>query len=155
MQHAFVARGQVDPQGRRRGAPVPHLDGNRFIAFAQNHDHVGNRAAGDRLIHQAGVEKAMIAAALVAFSPFTLLLFQGEEWGSSSPFCFFADFSDPAARRSGTPRTSRGVPGFEWTDDVPDRIYAGDVRAIAVDWDELGPRAAPACARAGIVTCSR
>ena len=44
MQHAFVARGQVDPRGRRRGAPVPHADGNRFVAFAQNHDHVGNRA---------------------------------------------------------------------------------------------------------------
>ena len=37
----------------------------------------------------------MVAAALVAFSPFTPLLFQGEEWGASSPFCFFAEFGDP------------------------------------------------------------
>ncbi len=137
MQHAFVARGQVDPQGCRRGAPVPHSDGNRFVAFAQNHDHVGNRAAGDRLVHQAGVEKAMIAAALVAFSPFTPLLFQGEEWGSSSPFCFFADFSDPALAEAVRRGRQEEFAGFEWTDEVPDPLTPETFERSRLDWDEI------------------
>ena len=37
-------------RGRRHGAPPAGLDGRRFVVFAQNHDQVGNRALGDRLL---------------------------------------------------------------------------------------------------------
>ena len=137
MQHAFVARGQVDPRGRRRGAPVPHADGNRFVAFAQNHDHVGNRAVGDRLVHQVGVEKAMVAAAIVAFSPFTPLLFQGEEWGASSPFCFFADFADPELAEAVRRGRREEFSGFEWADEVPDPLSLETFTRSRLEWREL------------------
>jgi maltooligosyltrehalose trehalohydrolase len=137
MRHAFVARGQVDPSGRRRGAPVPHDDGNRFVAFAQNHDHVGNRAAGDRLVHQAGAEKAMVAAALIAFSPFTPLLFQGEEWGASSPFCFFAEFDDPVLAEAVRRGRREEFAGFEWADDVPDPLALETFERSRLDWSEI------------------
>ena len=137
MQHAFVARGQVDPRGRRRGAPVPHADGNRFVAFAQNHDHVGNRAAGDRLVHQVGVERAMVAAAIVAFSPFTPLLFQGEEWGASSPFCFFADFADPELAEAVRRGRRERVRGVRVARRGARSAVAGDVHSIATRVGEL------------------
>ncbi len=137
MQHAFVARGQVDPRGRRRGAPVPHADGNRFVAFAQNHDHVGNRAAGDRLVHQVGVERAMVAAAIVAFSPFTPLLFEGEEWGASSPFCFFADFADPELAEAVRRGRREEFAGFEWAGEVPDPLALDTFTRSRLQWGEL------------------
>ena len=137
MQHAFVLRGGVDSSGRRRGAPVPHADGNRFVAFAQNHDHIGNRAVGDRLVHQAGVERAMVAAALVAFAPFTPLLFQGEEWGASSPFCFFAEFSDPQLVDAVREGRKAEFAAFVGAAQVPDPTAVETFLASRLDWDEL------------------
>ena len=137
MQHAFVLRGGIDSSGRRRGAPVPHADGNRFVAFAQNHDHIGNRAVGDRLVHQAGVERAMVAAALVAFAPFTPLLFQGEEWGASSPFCFFAEFSDPQLVDAVREGRKVEFAAFVGAAQVPDPTAVETFLASRLDWDEL------------------
>ncbi len=154
MQHAFVARGQVDSRGRRRGAPVPHADGNRFVAFAQNHDHVGNRAAGDRLVHQVGVERAMVAAAIVAFSPFTPLLFQGEEWGASSPFCFFADFDDRDLAEAVRRGRREEFAGFEWADDVPDPLSPETFARSRLEWRELAFHCIVGCS-IGIAICSR
>ena len=50
-------------------------DPRRLVCCAQNHDQVGNRAAGDRLPPDA----LRVAAALTLFSPCTPLLFMGEE----------------------------------------------------------------------------
>jgi maltooligosyltrehalose trehalohydrolase len=137
MKHAFVRRGGVDSSGRRRAAPVPHADGNRFVAFAQNHDHVGNRALGDRLVHQVGIERAMVAAALVAFAPFTPLLFQGEEWGASSPFCFFAEFSDPELVDAVREGRQEEFAEFVGAAQVPDPTAAETFLASRLDWSEL------------------
>ena len=88
-------------------------EGARIVACAQNHDQVGNRALGDRLPR----EQLRVAAAVVLFSPFTPLLFQGEEYGEQAPFQFFTDHIDPAiaeATREGRRRefaALRGLPG--------------------------------------------
>jgi len=137
MQHAFVLRGDIDITGRRRGAPVPHSDGNRFVVFAQNHDHIGNRAVGDRLVHQVGADRAMVAAALVAFAPFTLLLFQGEEWGASSPFRFFAEFGDPALVDAVREGRKAEFAAFVGAAQVPDPTAVETFLASRLDWDEL------------------
>ena len=65
----------------RRGAPRVRR-GPRIVACAQNHDQVGNRALGDRL----PAAKRRVASAVVLFSRFTPLLFQGEEYGETAPF---------------------------------------------------------------------
>ena len=90
----------------------------RIIACAQNHDQVGNRAVGDRLPRA----ELRVAAAVVLFSPFTPLLFMGEEYGEPRPFQFFTDHVDPAiadATREGRRREFAGFAGFS-RDDVPD-----------------------------------
>ena len=71
------------------------MDRRRFVVFASNHDQVGNRALGDR--PSASLTPGALAAslALVLLSPFTPLLFQGEEYGETRPFAFFSDHSEP------------------------------------------------------------
>jgi maltooligosyltrehalose trehalohydrolase len=89
----------------------------RIVAYAQNHDQVGNRALGDRL----PPAKLRVAAAVVLFSCFTPLLFQGEEYGEEAPFQFFTDHVDPAiadATREGRRREFAEFAGFRG--DVPD-----------------------------------
>ena len=92
-------------------------EGARIVACAQNHDQIGNRALGDRLPDA----KRRVAAAVVLFSPFTPLLFQGEEYGESAPFQFFTDHIDPViadATRQGRRREFAHFAGFYG--EVPD-----------------------------------
>jgi maltooligosyltrehalose trehalohydrolase len=80
-------------RGRAWGRPVvpARHGGHRFVAYAQSHDQVGNRAVGDRLAALASVDRCAAAAALVLTSPFTPMLFMGEEWAASTPWQFFTD----------------------------------------------------------------
>ncbi len=94
-------------RGRSHGRPVDVLKvpAYRFVCFVQDHDQVGNRAAGDRLAaalmagsgsdpeRAAGLLR--VAAGLVLTAPFTPMLFMGEEWGADTPWQFFTDHTDP------------------------------------------------------------
>ena len=98
-------------------AELRRQEGPRIVAAAQNHDQVGNRALGDRLPDA----KRRVAAAVVLFSTFTPLLFQGEEYGEQAPFRFFTDHIDPFiadATREGRRREFRHFAGFGG--EVPD-----------------------------------
>jgi len=89
----------------------------RIVACAQNHDQVGNRALGDRLPDA----KRRLAAAVVLFSTFTPLLFQGEEYGEPAPFQYFTDHIDPFiadATREGRRREFAHFAGF--SGELPD-----------------------------------
>ena len=103
-------------------------EGARIVACAQNHDQVGNRAGGDRL----SPPKLRVAQAVVLFSTFTPLLFQGEEYGENAPFQFFTDHIDPFiadATREGRRREFAGFQGFA-AEDVPDPQDPGDLPAL-------------------------
>jgi maltooligosyltrehalose trehalohydrolase len=75
---------------RRFGAPARGCPPERFVVFDQNHDQVGNRAFGDRLPHDA----RPLAAFCTLLSPYTPMLFMGEEYGEDAPFMFFTDHID-------------------------------------------------------------
>ena len=79
---------------RQHGRPVGDVMRSKFVIATQNHDQVGNRARGDRLVHIAGIAAAKQAAALMFVSAETPMLFQGEEWAASSPFQYFTDYAD-------------------------------------------------------------
>jgi maltooligosyltrehalose trehalohydrolase len=85
-------------RGGPHGQPFGALPRDRLVAYIQSHDQVGNRAAGERLHHLAGAPRTRIAAAVLLVSPFVPMLFQGEEWAASSPFCYFAQMESPALR---------------------------------------------------------
>ena len=74
-------------RGRTHGRPVDPagVPGSRFVASLQTHDQIGNRAQGDRL--SATVDPGLLAcgAAILLTSPWTPMLFMGEEWGAAHP----------------------------------------------------------------------
>ncbi|GII97963.1 maltooligosyl trehalose hydrolase [Sediminihabitans luteus] len=97
MTRVFVHDGGWSTfRGRDWGRPVPpETDGHRFVVCASNHDQVGNRALGDRPSARLDVGGLAIEAALVLCSPFTPMVFMGEEWGASTPWQYFTDHQDP------------------------------------------------------------
>jgi maltooligosyltrehalose trehalohydrolase len=105
-------------RGRRHGAPAGDRPPEQFVVFAQNHDQVGNRAFGDRLPPQA----RRLAAFVTLLSPFTPMLFMGEEYGEPNPFLFFADHIDEeiaVATREGRRREFASFAAFAG-EEVPD-----------------------------------
>ena len=100
------------------GAPADTLAPEAFVVFSQDHDQVGNRAVGDRM----PPECRRLAAFCVLLSPFTPMLFMGEEYGEDAPFQFFTDHIDreiAIATREGRRREFAGFAGFA-AEDVPD-----------------------------------
>jgi len=61
--------------------------------FGQNHDQVGNRILGDRLNTNLSEDDYILQAAIYLWSPFTPMLFMGEEYAEQNPFPFFVDHS--------------------------------------------------------------
>jgi maltooligosyltrehalose trehalohydrolase len=120
--------------GRKTGSLSQH----RFIGFIQNHDQVGNRATGDRLGEIVGMDRAKIAAALVLLGPFLPMLFQGEEWASSSPFQYFADHEDPEMARQVSDGRRREFAAFGWDPDaIPDPEDRRTFQRSKLNWEEV------------------
>ncbi len=93
----FAHDGTYSAYRRRRfGAPAGDRAPAQFVVFCQNHDQVGNRALGDRL----PVQVRALAAFCVLLSPFTPMLFMGEEYGEQAPFQFFTDHIDVEIARA-------------------------------------------------------
>jgi len=95
VNHGFVYEGQRSRyRGRRFGSSTRGRSRCRFVAFAQNHDQVGNRALGERLSQLVPFEALKLAAGLVLLGPNIPLLFMGEEYGETAPFLYFTSFLD-------------------------------------------------------------
>lgn len=130
------------------GAPVPSdFDLSRFIAFTQNHDQIGNRPLGDRPITTIGAGAAAGEAALVLLGPFTPMIFQGEEWGTQTPFLFFGEYAPEVVPLviEGRAREflHHGWPeiyGFQ--PDPPDPSAQTTFESSLLDWSELEDPAA-------------
>jgi maltooligosyltrehalose trehalohydrolase len=114
------------------------LDGSHFVAYLQNHDQIGNRAFGERSSQLMSPGRLKIAAALILGSPFVPMLFQGEEWGASSPFLFFSDHRDPelaAAVSEGRRRECATIGGD--AGEPPDPQAPATFERSKLPWDEL------------------
>jgi isoamylase len=140
LQQAYVYDGVYSNHRRRRhGRPAAGLPGERFLAYAQTHDQIGNRMQGERLVHLTSPGRARIAAALVLTSPFVPMLFQGEEWGASTPFQYFTDHPDPELAASVTEGRRREFASFGWEpQEVPDPQAGETFERSKLRWDELG-----------------
>ncbi len=139
MEDVYVYAGrQSRHRGRIHGRPADGLEPGRFVAFSQNHDQVGNRAAGERLEHLAGPDAARVAAALVLAGPFVPLIFQGEEWAASTPFQYFTDHEDAELARAVSDGRRREFASFGWApEDVPDPQDPATFERSRLDWSEL------------------
>ncbi|MDB4951507.1 MAG: malto-oligosyltrehalose trehalohydrolase [Gemmatimonadetes bacterium] len=142
LRKGWLYEGQESPNhARARGTPADGIAPPRFVHCIQNHDQVGNRALGTRLGHDVPPAVYRATSALLLLSPYTPLLWMGQEWDASAPFLFFTDhpeelghavtegrrrefakfaaFSDPAARER-----------------IPDPQAEETFLRSKLDWDE-------------------
>ncbi|MEU8142683.1 malto-oligosyltrehalose trehalohydrolase [Nonomuraea sp. NPDC048901] len=120
-------------RGRTHGASYAGVPGHRLVACLQNHDQIGNRPLGDRL----PVSALKLGAGLLLTSPFTPMLFMGEEWGAGTPFLFFSDHVDPQLRESEGGRREQEFDGFGYAWDAPDPSREETFLRSKLDWDEV------------------
>ncbi len=99
LGEGFAWQGELSPRGRRRGEPSGGLPPSCFVFCLQNHDQIGNRAFGERLVHLADPDALLAAQALLLLTPHIPLLFMGEEYGSRAPFLYFTDHTPELAQR--------------------------------------------------------
>ncbi|HEV2538715.1 MAG TPA: malto-oligosyltrehalose trehalohydrolase [Frateuria sp.] len=107
-------------RGKPRGEPSSALLPLRFVDFLQNHDQIGNRALGERLTTLADPLRLEAAYALLLLTPMVPLLFMGEEWGSRTPFLFFADYPSEELRRAVREGRRKEFAEFGVVDGLPD-----------------------------------
>jgi maltooligosyltrehalose trehalohydrolase len=127
-------------RGRDHGKPVnrERTPGSRFVVCLQNHDQVGNRAAGERLGELTTPELLRVGAVLLMTGPFTPMLWMGEEWAASTRWPFFTSHPEPElARATGQGRVEEFA-NYGW--DVSEMIDPQDpdaYRCAILQWDEL------------------
>ncbi|MDQ3477191.1 MAG: malto-oligosyltrehalose trehalohydrolase [Actinomycetota bacterium] len=139
LRQAWVYDGEYSVhRDRVHGRPPAGLSGEQFVVCAQNHDQIGNRAAGDRLGALTSVGRLKIAAALLLTGPFVPLLFQGEEWAASTPFQYFTDHQDPELGRAVSQGRQNEFAYFGWRpEDVPDPQEIATFERSRLRWQEL------------------
>ncbi|TNC29718.1 malto-oligosyltrehalose trehalohydrolase [Amycolatopsis alkalitolerans] len=126
-------------RGRTHGRPVDTrtVPGHRFLAYLQNHDQIGNRATGDRLSASVSPGRLACGAAIVLCSPYTPMIFMGEEWAASTPWQFFASFPDPALAEAVRTGRRREFARHGWGEaEVPDPIDPATVERSRLPWTE-------------------
>ncbi|MDT5013242.1 MAG: maltooligosyltrehalose trehalohydrolase [Mycobacterium sp.] len=128
-------------RGRRHGRPLDKktIPATRLTAYTCTHDQVGNRAVGDRPSQNLDDGQLAVKAALVLTSPFTAMLFMGEEWGSSRPFQFFTSHPEPELARATAEGRKAEFAHHGWNaDEIPDPQDPQTFLRSKLDWDELG-----------------
>jgi len=117
----YVYTGQYSVHRKKHFGVLP-VDNpyHQFIVFAQNHDQIGNRLAGDRLAATLTIGQLMLVAATVLLSPHIPLLFMGEEYGEQHPFLYFTDHAEPALIESLREGRRKEFAYFNWEGPVPD-----------------------------------
>ncbi|MFL9827020.1 malto-oligosyltrehalose trehalohydrolase [Rhodoplanes sp. SY1] len=92
VKHGFLYQGQRSRwQNKPRGMPSLDLPAHQRITFLENHDQVANSACGRRLVDLTDRARLRVLTALLLLGPGTPMLFQGQEFFSSTPFLYFAD----------------------------------------------------------------
>ena len=145
-----LARGFVFPnRGSAKVAPMTGADADTplaptcFIDFLQNHDQIGNRAFGDRLLDSAGEPMVKVLTAILLLSPPIPFLFMGQDYAEKRPFQFFCDYEGDLAEiiRRGRLDEARGFGGLaagRREDELPDPNAESTFEACKLDWTALG-----------------
>ncbi|WNN50263.1 malto-oligosyltrehalose trehalohydrolase [Siccibacter colletis] len=136
LAEGFAYQGEISPQsGEARGVDSKNQPPVAFVDFIQNHDQVGNRAQGERLIALAGAARTRVLLATLLLSPHIPLLFMGEEYGETNPFLFFTDFHGDLAKavREGRAKEFDGHAGHEG-ESVPDPNEESTFTRSKLDW---------------------
>ncbi len=144
LTRVFVHDGAYSTfRGRPWGAPVPRgTDARRFVVFAANHDQIGNRAIGDRPASRLPQGVLAAGAAVLLTSPFSPMIFMGDEWATRRPFPFFSDHQEPELAEAIRVGRRAEFAGHGWAElyggepEVPDPQAPTTVELARLDWSE-------------------
>ena len=110
----------------------------RLVTFTQDHDQIGNRAAGDRLTATLDAGHLALEAVLTVLVPFTPMLFMGEEWGATTPWQFFTSHPEPELGRATAEGRVAEFARMGWDRaSVPDPQDPATFERSKLDWAEL------------------
>src|SRR5690606_23703111 len=126
-------------RGRVHGRPIDitHQPASALLAYTCTHDQIGNRAIGDRPSAYLTPGQLAIKAALVLLSPYTPMLFMGEEWGATTPFQFFTSHPEPELGEATAKGRKAEFAAHGWnSDDIPDPQDPQTFLRSKLDWDE-------------------
>ena len=121
LTSGYVYQGEYSKYRLRfHGSESKGVSGEHFVVFTQNHDQIGNRMNGERLIQLVDFEAAKVAAGVMLLSPFLPLIFMGEEYGENSPFQYFVSHQDPDLIEAVRQGRKSEFKAFGWKQDPPD-----------------------------------
>ncbi|GAB5378218.1 MAG: malto-oligosyltrehalose trehalohydrolase [Acuticoccus sp.] len=141
LAEGFIFQGEPSKShgGAPRGVPSAGQPPTAFVIFNQNHDQIGNRAFGERLIDLAEHDMVVMLTAMLLLSPQIPLLYMGEEWGETNPFSFFCDFDGELAGlvREGRRNEFAKFDAFRASvsrEEIPDPNDPATFTASRIDW---------------------
>jgi maltooligosyltrehalose trehalohydrolase len=142
LTHGWLYRGQdYAPWKAPRGEACQHLAPEKFIVFVSDHHHVERRMLGDRLHEGIAPDVYRAVSTVLLLSPYTPMLFMGQEWATSAPFHYFEDRSPDAAARVQPPESVVRHAIDTWPEEkAADPEMEETFRASKIKWSE--------CARA-------
>ncbi len=132
----YKSRHQTAPLKKIEIYTKPTIKSRKLVVFSQNHDQIGNRALGERLIKIAGFEAAKLAAGIVILSQYTPLLFMGEEYGETAPFLFFTDFSNETLRKQVFLGRKKELKNNGWKNEPLDSQDPVAFACSKIDWQK-------------------
>jgi maltooligosyltrehalose trehalohydrolase len=145
LAEGFDGQGEPSPfrENRPRGEPSRDLPPTAFVSFLQNHDQVGNRPLGERIVRLADARAIKAVMALLLLAPSPPLLFMGEEFGADTPFLFFCDFGPDLATAVAEGRDKKfallsGFQGQSARAQIPDPNAESTFLCSRLDWNSLG-----------------
>ncbi len=143
LKEGFAYQGEYSEyHGANRGEPSAELPPSAFVSFLQNHDQVGNRAFGERILQLAPLQKVRAAMEILLLAPSPPMLFMGEEFAATTPFLYFCDFHGELARavREGRRNEFARFAKFnslETRDQIPDPNAEQTFLQSKLDWENL------------------
>lgn len=139
LRHGFRFRNDYSSfRGRTHGRALDlsAIPPWKLITYTTTHDQVGNRAQGDRPSQNLTLEQHALKAAVIFFSPFTPMIFMGEESFAQTPFPFFVSHTDDELKRLTREGRAHEFARYGWDfKDVPDPADPATFESAKLDWD--------------------
>lgn len=138
LRQGFVYQGGYSRYRRHsHGAPTRSMPARAHVVCSQNHDQIGNRMLGERLSSLVSPAALRMAAGLLLLSPYTPLLFMGEEYGETAPFLYFISHLDAGLVKAVCRGRKRDFKEFAWKGTPPDPASEATYARSRLDWDKL------------------
>ena len=143
LRQGWLYSGEIQKiPAEARGTQGAHLPPQRFIHCISNHDQVGNRALGERLHQLTNPCAYRTLSALLCLSPYTPLIFMGQEWAASTPFLFFTDHSGELGEKITAGRKKEFASFEEFNqeseqDSIPDPQEVRTFLKSKLQWEEV------------------